>query len=176
MSCFLWKEDKYFIRTFTIHNYQFHYNSNERACEYVYFCFGFVALVFVCFFVCVVVIYFKIKKRAEDARGMEFVKMTRPIIQRKVFRNLESNWKKNYRCPIVHTVQLKIQTDNYETESYTFTVMRLSISLSIPKLPDVLPAKIPKDVPQDYTSEVMVLVKEAAGRENLNLEKLVKAR
>ena len=43
------------------------------------------------FFVCVVVIYFKIKKRAEDARGMEFVKMTRPIIQRKVFRNLESN-------------------------------------------------------------------------------------
>ena len=54
--------------------------------------------------------------------------------------------------------------------------MRLSISLSIPKLPDVLSAKRPKDVPQDYTSEVMVLVKEAAGRENLNLEKLVKAR
>ena len=70
---------------------------------------------------------------------------------------------------------MKIQTDNFETESYTFTVMRLSISLSIPKLPDVLPAR-PKDVPQDYTNEVMVFVKEAAGRENLNLEKLVKAR
>lgn len=54
--------------------------------------------------------------------------------------------------------------------------MRLSISLSIPKLPDVLPAKRPKYVPQDYTNEVMVFVKEAVGRENLNLEKLVKAR
>ena len=130
-----------------------------------------------CLFFCLCCCYlFQNKKGAEDARGMEFVKMTKPIIRRKVFRNLESNWKKNYRCPIVHTVQLKIQTDNCETESYTFTVMRLSISLSIPKLPDVLPAKRPKDVPQDYTSEVMVLVKEAAGRENLNLEKLVKAR
>ena len=71
---------------------------------------------------------------------------------------------------------VEIQTDNCETESYTFAVMRLSISLSIPKLPDVLPAKRPKYVPQDYTNEVMVFVKEAAGRENLNLEKLVKAR
>ena len=71
---------------------------------------------------------------------------------------------------------LKIQTDNFETESCTCNDMRLSIFVSIPKLPDVLPAKTPKDGPQDCTNEVMVLVKEAAGRENLNLEKLVKAR
>ena len=54
--------------------------------------------------------------------------------------------------------------------------MRLSISVSIPKLPDVLLAKRSKDVPQDCISEVMVLVKVAAQKENLNLEGLVKAR
>ncbi|XP_022801925.1 uncharacterized protein LOC111339515 isoform X1 [Stylophora pistillata] len=43
------------------------------------------------------------------------------------------------------------------------------------KFPEVTPAKRSKGVPQDCISEVMVLVKEAAGREDLNLEKLVKA-
>ena len=70
----------------------------------------------------------------------------------------------------------KSQTDNFETESCIYNDMRLSISVSIPKLPDVLLAKRSKDVPQDCISEVMVLVKVAAQKENLNLEGLVKAR
>lgn len=43
------------------------------------------------------------------------------------------------------------------------------------KFPEVTPAKRSKGVPQDCISEVMVLVKEAAGRKDLHLEKLVKA-
>ena len=74
------------------------------------------------------------------------------------------------------TYSSKSQTDNFETESCICNDMRLSISVSIPKLPDFLLAKRSKDVPQDCISEVMVLVKVAAQKENLNLEGLVKAR
>ena len=74
------------------------------------------------------------------------------------------------------THSLKSQTDNFETESCICNDMRLSIFVFIPKLPDVLPAKRLKDIPQDCISEFMILVKVAAGGENLNLEGLVKAR
>lgn len=56
---------------------------------------------------------------------------------------------------------------------YSLKIQKLSVS--IPKFPEVTPAKRSKGVPQDCISEVMVLVKEAAGRKDLNLEKLVKA-
>ena len=110
-----------------------------------------------------------------DARGMEFVMMNgRIMIRRNVFKHLEMTFKKikTSNC----TYSLKIQTDNFETESCICNDMRLSIFVFIAKLPDVLPAKRLKDFPHDCMREVMILVKVAAGGENLNLEGLVKAR